>query len=86
MPMVIYDKHKVERLRKQYPEGTELRLGYMNEAGMPSGLKGIVSFVDDAGQIHVKWENGRSLALIPGVDSFHRTGEVHKKKETDLQR
>lgn len=48
---------------------------------MPDGLKGKVDFVDDAGQIHVSWENGRSLALIPGADSFHRTGEQTKKRE-----
>ena len=37
---------------------------------MPPGLKGKVDMVDDAGQIHVNWENGSSLALVPGVDSF----------------
>ena len=57
-----------------------------NEKGMPSGLKGEVRFVDDAGQIHVAWENGRSLALLPEVDSFHKLERMHKKKEDDLQR
>lgn len=36
----------------------------------PIGTRGKVVYVDDAGQIHVKWENGSSLALIPGVDKF----------------
>lgn len=36
----------------------------------PQGTRGKVVYVDDAGQIHVKWENGSSLALIPGVDKF----------------
>ena len=36
----------------------------------PIGTRGKVVYVDDAGQIHVKWENRSSLALIPGVDKF----------------
>lgn len=83
--MVIYDERKLEWLRKQYPEGTEVGLGFMDEPGMPSGLKGKVTFVDDAGQIHVSWENRRSLALIPGVDSFHKIGEMPSKKKEQVQ-
>jgi hypothetical protein len=42
----------------------------MNDPYAPiaSGEEGAVDFVDDAGQIHMKWDNGRSLALIPGED------------------
>lgn len=61
----------IDRLRAQYPKGTKVVLTKMNGEGqMPSGLKGRVEVVDDAGQIHVRWENGSSLALIPGVDTF----------------
>ena len=88
--MVIHDERKVEWLRKQYPKGTVIQLGHMDEAGMPSGLKGTVELVDDAGQIHMHWENGRSLAIVPGVDSFHRVdgpaNEVPKDKKEKKER
>lgn len=35
-----------------------------------AGTKGIVQFVDSVGQIHVQWSDGRTLALIPGVDRY----------------
>lgn len=52
-------------------KGTKIKLIYMyKEPQMLSGLTGTVEFIDDAKQIHVKWENGSSLALIPEVDKF----------------
>ena len=50
---------------------TFLQIGKGRATHMPPGLKGKVDMVDDAGQIHVNWENGSSLALVPAVDSFH---------------
>ena len=38
---------------------------------VPPGTKGTVKFVDDIGSIHCHWDNGRSLVVIPGEDSFH---------------
>lgn len=62
----------VEDLRKKYPKGTVLVLDYMDDSWAPPfGSKGLVEFIDDAGQIHMHWENGSGLALIPGVDQFH---------------
>ena len=40
------------------------------ESRIPSGTKGSVKFVDDIGQIHVKWDNGSTLALNADVDEF----------------
>lgn len=49
--------------------------------GVPSGICGIVEFVDDEGQIHMKWDNGRTLALITGVDSF----EIIEKPKDEIE-
>ena len=37
---------------------------------VPAGSIGTVTLIDDAGQIHVRWDNGSSLALIPESDRF----------------
>ncbi len=65
-------KEEVECLRVQYPVGTKIRLRCMDDpfAPVPTGTIGEVALIDDAGNIHMKWENGRSLALIEGVDDF----------------
>ena len=64
---------QVERIRNQYPPGTRMCCDYMPDDPKPieSGTLGTVVGVDDAGQIMMKWDNGRTLSLIPGVDSFH---------------
>ena len=64
---------EVKRLRQQYPKGTRLKLISMEDPhGVPEGTIGAVDFIDDAGQIHMKWETGSCLALIPEVDRFRR--------------
>ena len=51
--------------------GTKVELIEMQgEQQMPKGLRGVVTHIDDAAQIHVKWQNGSSLAIIPEVDRF----------------
>lgn len=67
----------VERIRSLYPVGTRLRCENMsdNPDSVPPGTLGTVVYVDDAGQIGMKWDNGRSLSLIYGVDSFTKIEE-----------
>lgn len=63
----------VEKLREMYPEGTKIILQEMQgESQMAKGLNGTVTHVDDAGQIHMRWENGSSLALNVEVDTFKK--------------
>jgi len=61
---------QINTLKEKYPKGTQIVLERMNgENQMPCGLKGTVTHVDDAGQIHMKWENGSSLALNVDEDN-----------------
>ena len=63
---------ELNALRERYPAGTRIRLIQMADdiAPVPPGTIGSVAIIDDAGNIHMNWENGRSLALIEGVDEF----------------
>ncbi len=62
---------EIKRLKEFYQPGIRIRLISMErEPQMPEGLTGEVTGVDDAGQIHVRWSNGSSLALICDVDKF----------------
>ena len=61
----------VEKIKAQYAKGMRIELISMSgENHMPTGLKGVVTKVDDAGQIHMSWYNGSTLALVVGEDTF----------------
>jgi hypothetical protein len=34
------------------------------------GDRGIIDFVDDMGTIHVTWDNGSTLGMVPGKDQY----------------
>jgi len=61
-----------EMIRGSYPKGTRIELIRMEDpwSSLKPGDMGTVTMVDDAGQIHMKWDSGSSLALIPGEDQF----------------
>ena len=68
----MIDRNFVKFLKEQYPKGTRIRLNSMSDPYAPvePGTEGSVEMVDDAGQLLMKWDNGRTLALIPGEDRF----------------
>ena len=66
------DRKMVNFIKERYPPGTRIRLNSMEDPYAPiaPGTEGVVDFVDDVGTIHMKWNNGRSLGIVPGEDSF----------------
>ena len=65
-------REQIARMREQYLPGSKIILNHMGDDPhpIPPGTEGELVYIDDAGQIGVNWSNGRSLALIPGVDDF----------------
>ena len=65
-------REQVERIKARYPAGTRIRLDSMDDpyAPIPPGTEGVVQAVDDIGTLHCKFENGRSLGVVVGEDSF----------------
>lgn len=79
--------YRVQYARDHYPPGTRVRLLNMPDdpQPIPPGTTGTVVAVDDAGQLLMKWDNGQSLSLLIGTDSFEVIGrpkakETHRRK------
>ena len=67
-------KETVERLRKEYPHGSRVRLVRMNDPYSrlkPDDL-GTVDFVDDTGTIFCTWDNGSTLGVVYGEDAVKK--------------
>ena len=71
--------------RLNYPPGTRILLEHMDDKfAVPDGTRGTVDRVDDAGQIHMRWDNGRTLAIIPQVDSFRKLTKEELTQEQNM--
>ena len=90
----ILPKAMVDNIKKTYPPGTRIKLIEMDDpyAPVPSGTRGTVTFVDDAGTVHMKWDNGRTLGIVPNVEDFRKLSgdEIEAEKlqteENDIVR
>lgn len=64
-------EEELGRLKSAYPIGTKLKLIHMADPyPVPAGTEGSVVRIDDMGQIHMNWDNGSTLAIVPEVDAF----------------
>lgn len=76
---------EVLKLKQEYPPGTRIVLNHMDDKwAVPPGTRGTVDHVDDAGQVHPIWDNGRTLAIVPEIDSFRKLTEQELKEEQQL--
>jgi len=63
----------LEVYRKQNLDftGKRIKCVEMNdEHPVESGVEGTVRGVDDMGTIHVNWDNGRTLGIVPSEDKY----------------
>jgi hypothetical protein len=63
----------VEKHRKMSEElkGKRIKCVFMNDDHpVPEGTEGTVDLVDDMGTIHVNWDNGSRLGLVPEEDKY----------------
>ena len=66
------EKDWLDFLREQYPKGSGIRLSEQRDALSPvqPGTKGTLEHIDDEGQFHVSWEDGKETVLAIGKDRF----------------
>lgn len=77
------ERKMAERMKRCYLPGTRIMLLSMDDpyAPVPEGTRGTVVHVDDAAQIHMKWDNGRTLAIVPGEDNFRKLTDEELAEE-----
>lgn len=87
MNMSFPSREQVASIRKNYPPGTRVMLNNMNDPYSPvePGTRGTVRYVYDSGQLGVAWDNGRSLSLVPGVDSYRRLTQQEIAQEQGME-
>lgn len=64
-------------IKQIYPKGTRIELIRMDDpwSSLKAGDRGTVEMVDDAGTIHMRWDSGSGLGLVPGEDAFRVVSE-----------
>ena len=71
--MRIPTKTEIEEIRRTYPNGTRIKLLYMDDfQAPPVGTEGVVYGVDDIGSLLVHWQNGSSLNVVFGSDRVEK--------------
>ena len=69
---INHTQEEVQQIKEKYVVGTKIELIKMYDllAPVEAGTKGIIDHVYGIGKLYIKWENGRTLPLIIGIDEF----------------
>ena len=79
----MLDENTLERIRKEYPKGTRIKLIRMDDCkAPPCGTLGTVLAVDDIGSLIIRWDNGSGLHLLYGIDEYEK---IETKEQSDAR-
>lgn len=61
----------IKKIMNDYPKGTKVMCLFSKDQNpVPKGTIGTVESVSEDAAIHVVWENGQEVALVPGRDEW----------------
>ena len=77
---------QAQMLKEKYPAGIRIMLLQMGDdpRPIPPNTKGTVAAVDDIGTLFVDFDNGRSLGVVPGEDSFRTLTDEELAEEQSV--
>ena len=71
--MSFPNRETVNRIRREYPIGTRVKLLHMDDPQAPPvGTLGTVLGVDDIASLMVRWDNGSGLNVVYGADRVEK--------------
>lgn len=76
-----------KRLQERYPTGTRIVLLSMGNDPNPvlPGTRGTVNVVDDIATVHCTFDNGRTLGIAYGEDSFRALTAEELAEESESE-
>jgi len=82
----MISEDKLNKIKEKYPIGTRVKLtkDMADKQPILSGTVGTIDYIDSEGQLHMIWENGRTLALLPEIDQFEILNSSSIEKDNPL--
>ena len=80
------ERRFAQHMKNNYPPGTRIMLLQMGDDPRPiePNTRGTVKAVDDIGTLHCNFDNGRSLGIVPGEDSFRKLTDEELEEEQEM--
>lgn len=77
-------QNRVDLTRVKYPVGSRIELlsmGNDDPSPIPNGSRGIIKSIDGMATVHVIWDDGRQIGVIPGIDHFRLLSDEECRAE-----